>query len=315
MKKLLQPVFILISVCLLLISCSGNPSDKDTYVVYNGITVEGKDQWLYYAGDSSIGIYKGLNIYSIGRMQDYLDMFRRLDLACRDRGKTVVFMAQPNKEIVYSEHMPDLTIYSERRRADILFDYLHSRSDINAIYPLSELTAAKEDYQVYYAHDTHWNSMGAFIGMQTLYGTLGLPTTDPASLGPVETAVSGGDLIDLGNLDPDDYPADVDYQIPYKTDVQYTRYETKGGNILFTEVADAEFDSGIAYIGDSFRTAVIPFVTKDFSRTVFVDLNGLEDPDALKAICESDIIVIAFVERYIPNIMHAVQTLFSLLTE
>ena len=314
MKKLLFSI-LLFAIVILIPSCSDKPLDNDTYVLFNDITVEGKDGWLFYSGDESIEIYKGINYFSKSTMASFMQVFERLDQACKDRGKKVVFMAQPNKEIVYSEYMPDLTIYSEKRRCEQLFDYINENSDVIALYPLKELLAAKENYQVYYAHDTHWNTLGGFIGIQKIYEALGLETTEIADLSPIAKNRPGGDLINLGNLDPDDYPNDVDYSFTYRPEVQFTRYETTDYGVLFTEAEGATYDYTLSFIGDSFREAMKENMSKDFSKTMFLHHSCLENPEVLQTIKESDIIVIAFVERYVGSLVADAARIFSLITE
>ena len=103
-------------------------------------------------------------------------------------------------------------------------------------YPLEALLAAKEQKQVYYSTDTHWNQLGAFVGFQDLYSKA--YGQEPATLDSV-TFIEGDELYagDLANM--------AGIQADYKQDVIYT---------FDKESADpAQYhDEVVLLVGDSF---------------------------------------------------------------
>ncbi len=317
MKKGLLFIICIVLLCVLT-GCKESPYNYGDIVIFNNITLEGKDNWLFYAGDNSLDTYVGNDKYSIGAMGSFTEKIKRLDKAATLLGKKIVFMAQPNKEIIYSEYMPDMNIKTEYRRTEAFFDFIHANSDVTAIYPLKEMLAAKGPQQLYFTHDTHWNLAGARVGVKALYTGLGLDTSALDALTLEEEARSGGDLISLGKLDPSDYPTDVNYSFDYRPGVEYTRYdnytvESNGYEALYTAVDDAAFDYKIAYIGDSFRMSMIPYITKDFSECLFIHVSQLGAPEVQQFVKDADIIVIGQVERYVSSMISTAETLTALL--
>ncbi len=51
---------------------------------------------------------------------------------------------------------------------DIFVEYIKNNTDIKVVYPKEELLKYKGKYQLYYKYDTHWNSLGAYIGYTEL---------------------------------------------------------------------------------------------------------------------------------------------------
>ena len=76
--------------------------------------------------------------------------------------------------------------YLQHKTTNLIFlptlYYVKENSDINIIYPINELKAAKKYWQIYYKYDTHWNNMGAFVGVQSLYKALDIPMTNPLNV-------------------------------------------------------------------------------------------------------------------------------------
>lgn len=145
----------------------------DAYIESTQVLL-GKNDWLFYKTEidgNPIEDYMGVNHFSeeelaamAQNLVDNRDYFRD------ELGIRLVMMGVPNKESVYAEHMPD-TVYRvrEETRADQAAAYIQANTDLEYVYPKAELMAAKENHQVYYTTDTHWNQVGTFVGLQALF--------------------------------------------------------------------------------------------------------------------------------------------------
>lgn len=269
-------------------------------VTLNSSVVLGRFNWLFYnANGKSFDYYKGTNLPSDNELTKYEQALSLLNLACELRGKKLVVLICPNKEAVYSEYLPTLQVSSDVKRVDVIAQYLADNSTVTYLYPLNELKSMDVFYTTYRMYDTHWNQMGAFIATQTLYKTLGIETTDPRNLNVVQTEAYGGDLISMGGLNADNYEADIEYLLNYKTDL-YTSYNAAGSDffnlpVFRTETANAAHSEKLLMIGDSFRTRMIPYLEKDFQHAVFAHRDNVEDvADDFK---DADIIILSAVER------------------
>lgn len=310
---------VIISVNRKLTSLIEKPFDKIVQTkdylppkVHNDATIEGREKWLFFAKENSLEDYLGSNILSDEQMESYLTGMEELQAVCELQGKKVFFIIPPNKEQVYSEFMPSYTIEDPYKKAQRLVDYIQENSDIDIIYPIKELKAAKDQWQLYLKTDTHWNSAGAFIGVQALYTLMGLPTTELESLTILEEPVYNGDLLGMGNLNWEDYAGDKTYTVYYRLDVEVTEELGNGigaGADIYSTTASSGNPCNFVMLGDSFRINMGPYLSKDFDRCTLVNIFHMGEPDAEDAIKNADMIVVELVERNsinFPNIMSAI---------
>lgn len=276
----------------------------------------GRDNWLYYLGDDSLAYYRGANLLSEEKLQEYLELTVQLKELCDERGIRLQLMIVPNKEQVYPEHMPSYTFASEMKRVPLLVEYLRKNADVNIIYPLEELKAAKQNWQVYYRYDTHWNSMGALIGTQALLQALGMEKADPADWGVEEYDMSGEDLLLLGGLDAERYPKDVRYAVTYKPQVRII--EKEGGdssslNDILYSTSDSKNRCNMVMLFDSFRFEMEPYLQKEFSNCIITQW-GEDAYHVRDFVPEADVLVIAAVERYDYKIFDTIKILIEILS-
>lgn len=271
--------------------------------VHNKSTIEGREKWLFFALENSLEDYLGNNILSEEELKTYLDGMEELERICEEKGKKLYFILPPNKEQVYAEFMPTYKIADTYKRAQRLVDYVQANSDIKIIYPIEELKAAKEKWQLYFKTDTHWNDAGAFVGTQALYALMELPVTDLSELTTEEWAFNSGDLVRVGNLNGKDYEGDISYTIYYKLYVDVTAEEGENfSSDIYSTVSTAENQSSIVVLGDSFRISMGQFLSKDFGRCMLLNSFNMQEAVAVEAIQNADIIVIESVERMNVNL-------------
>lgn len=284
--------------------------------IRNGNTIIGRRNWLFYNGNNSVGYYQGTNILSEGEMAEYVSVMTKLQALCDKKGIQLQFMLMPNKEIVYGEYMPTYDVVNSYRRNQVLRDYIRNNSNINIIYPYEEMLVAKQYWQLYYKHDTHWNDAGAFIGTQSLYRALGMPTANLLNIPVYEYNREGGDLISLGGLDSSSYRTDSGYTIQYpsKYKVVSSSGDRHGAGTLHTKSNNAD-GKKLVMIGDSFRLAMVQFLEVDFSECTITHRDRTLDADVVSAIKNTDVLVIAAVERYDASLISTAQKCIDILSD
>lgn len=205
----------LISLSMALIKAlTGNTYIESTQVLL------GKENWLFYKteneGDGNPLLdYKGINHFSemeLAVMAENLTSLR--DYLKQEKDIRFVAMCLPNKENMYPEYMPDIIPkLIEQSRADQVAEYLQRNTDLDYVYPKEMLFQEKEKHQVYYTTDTHWNQIGAFVGLQAFFAQIYGTYADPDSVYFI-TADSGfaGDLAAIAGVD-DDYSIDTAYAL------------------------------------------------------------------------------------------------------
>ena len=294
-----------------------NKLPDTTYLpaILHNQTLEGKQNWLFYTGDDSILDYQGTNLLSASELASYGSVLQQLDDLCTSMGKKLVIGFFPNKEQVYSEYMPDLEVSESVKRVERLTSYLNTHTTVTAFYPIAEMKAAKPYWQVYYKHDTHWNTAGGYIGVQALYKALGYETVDLIDLPVNATARKGGDLINIGKLNSADYTGDVAYTIQYKTDVTIKNINPKPVNSHTTHyTSNGQYDLNFVMLSDSFRGGMSQYLYRDFTNCLLTHRSQVRDADVVPAICEADILVISAVERADQNVIATAKTVIEILT-
>jgi len=282
-------------------------------IIGNGVLV-GRFGWLFYTGDDSLAYYEGTNILEEEEMKEYLAAMQELQDICDEKGIRLEFMILPNKEQIYPEYMPSCEIADSYKRIGRLVDYIHENSDIGVIYPIRELKEAELYWQTYYQYDTHWNHVGAFIGMQALYAALDAETTDLRDV-EVERAPAGvRELIPMGGLNDSEYEPDDDYVISYKPQISILSSE---GDMYTAWAYHADSDSPneqkFVLLGDSFRCFMTDYLVRDFSDCTVAHRDYAEDVSDY--IRNADILVIEAVERYDAQIVPAVEKVIRILSE
>lgn len=266
--------------------------------VHNDATIEGREKWLFFAKENSLEDYLGNNILSEAQMRAYLNALNELQKICVSQRKQLYFIILPNKEQIYSEYMPSYKIENEYKRAEQLVDYICAKSDVKLLYPKKELLNAKGNWQIYYKNDTHWNSAGAFVGVQALYQEMGIPTTKLSSLSVKPREGTAQDLVTLGNLDAANYQGDIEYTINYKPEITVTtELGDKFSDAIYSSVSSSSNRCNLVLVGDSFRVSMSKFLVKDFSNCFIVHKTNLYEPICSEKIKNADTIVIETVER------------------
>ena len=281
---------------------SADSSDKLPYFPareMNG-TIFGRDDWMFCNYDNSIAYYCGSNLMSEQQMKDKLSLMQKLQNICDSRGVQLQFMIAPNKEQVYSEHMPTYTIENNYKRVPEFIDYVKRNSSVKIIYPIDELRAAKSTMSTYYKYDTHWNHYGSFIATQALYKDMGLDYVSPDSVNYSEGSCIWGLVITAG-LSWKDYERDYDHIPDYKPEIEL--FNTDGvidhihteKSAVYRTDSTASGQSRFVMVGDSFRLYMMPYLERDFPHVSIAhrdDIHDIEDD-----IRQADILVVECVER------------------
>lgn len=265
-----------------------------------GRVIQGRNDWLYYAGDNSIAYYSGTNVLSEEEMAEWTALMQDLKDACDEKGIELGIMIMPNKSQVYPEYMPSYNVKTSEKRENVLEKYVRENSDIHFIYPLNELKAGKKYYEMYFPYDTHWTQAGAFIGTMAMYKELGHNTTNIMDLEVLETKFTQKGLIDTGSLDENLYQDDIDYVIMYEPDIHVTWFEGEKSFVMPTEVYRSKSDNPngekLVMIGDSFRLAMIPYLAQDYSEICVAHRHSLDE--VAEDLKNPDVLIVGSVERF-----------------
>jgi len=263
----------------------------------NSYVILGKDNWLFYSGEerNTVLEYEAKELYTEQELQLILrNVEKYRDDIKESVGADFVLMLIPDKEHIYEDMLPDtMQTFSSIKRVDQIYEYITKHSDIKVCYPYAELMEAKEDYQVYYKYDTHWNNVGAYVGTQSLLNMFGFEQVDDAII-EKEKKVSG-DLANMAALNSilnDDFEYVISSYLD-EVQVKNVYVDERGTNHKYNSTSSC--DKTLYFIGDSFKDAMKPFLAKRFNRTIVAHRDYFERDDMIAE--RPDIVVYQLIER------------------
>lgn len=252
--------------------------------------LKGKNDWLFYKTEMDghpIWDYMGINHFTdeelaamaanLTQMRDYFE---------NERGIDFYITALPNKEVIYEENMPDtIARVNEVSRSEQVAEYMWANTDLTYIYPKQQLLEAKDKYQIYYSTDTHWNQLGAFIGLQEIfkeaYGTHA--DLDSVSF-RVDTETFAGDLATIAGVTAD-----------YSQDTYYVFEQESADPVQYRDevcfVVGDSFSGFLSTIAKGYYKEVHWIYTRDFT---------MDKVDEL----QPDVIIWETVERYMETFLN-----------
>ena len=276
-------------------------SSSDTAIV-------GKDGWLFYKGtarngEDTVADYLGTNLFTEEELQQIASNLETIQAQLRDRGCEFYLFLAPNKESVYSEYMPDSSgAHTSYARLRQVTDYLKNHTDIKVVNAEDELEAYKKenpDQQLYYKYDTHWNSVGAYVGTKELTNTLGY---DQVPLSECTLKEVGGYTFDLARMIhlSQVLTDDPVYEIRGYTPHSLKMTSNESGTQFTFETDNTAPGNTIFVVGDSFSAFSAPYYVCHYQHgfmTYYYDYS-LSQLDETKP----TVFVYEVVERYLGNL-------------
>jgi hypothetical protein len=266
--------------------------------------VEGDNNWLFYKSSTdgnSIGDYEGTNRYSLSEMDNILNQAIATQEKLNACNIKFVIMVAPNKENIYSEYMPITYTHAEVSSTDLLIDYLATHG-VNIINPKQELLEHHDEFQLYYSYDTHWNQLGAYIGVKNVLESWNIdePALDERTISSYQLAgnyhsCGQDDLAELIGLRDKTFNDEIEYEVEGTETMNWEEFDKAPNDVQYFYNSDAKIKAKILLVGDSFRISMIPSLREMFS-DVYVAHRVYYSTDLLEI--EPDYLIAEYVERY-----------------
>ncbi len=265
----------------------------------------GKDGWLFYngnTGESTINDFICNNLYSEAVLEELAAGYQALSDQYKAQGIDFILFIPTNKEQVYPELMPDdLVPQGKVSRTDQLVAYLKEHTDVTVIYAKDALIEAKaEGYPLFNKYDSHWNTVGAFVGSQLICEEL---TGEKSELSDVTVFYNDAvpeprDLADVYGLG-DEYRENGSWDVyePEKADLT-GGFTTEGASAeaeFMQFESTAEDKREILIIKDSFVFNMIGTMARCFAK-----LTMISDSKMAKEYVEKyhpSVVILEIVER------------------
>lgn len=269
----------------------------------NNDVIVGNDNWLFYssvADGDPVACYQGTNLLTEEELEAIAhNCINQRDLLA-EQGKEFVIFIAPNKERIYSEYMPKhYGEPAENYRALQIYNYLIENTDIRVVYPYEDLMNAKKilHENIYYKADTHWNSIGAYIGTYALMDELGIYMPSIYNNEISINVLCSAECIDLANmLNLRHYMffGDNEYIVEGYNRHDCKELEYEYGLYRYQSINADE--RSLFLIRDSFATAMAPYIGSQFNDSYMIHWDTYSSEDLSEY--GPDIVVVETVERY-----------------
>lgn len=249
----------------------------------------GSDGWLYFSDTLPDYMGQGMSdtelrylANDLALMQEYIE----------SQGKHFIFTVAPNKNSIYSEHMPE---YIENRHSESNAARVGAYLDAAGVNYLDLFDILGNEENLYYKTDTHWNSRGAALAADGLLNMLDRGG-DYSTASFAVSEEHRGDLYEML------YPAGraTETATVYGGEFSYVCESDPNGGNAITIKTSCDGGSGVLMCWrDSFGIALYPYLAQSFVAATFsrsADYN-------LTLADSADTVIIELVERNLSNIL------------
>ena len=268
--------------------------------------VIGKDDWLFYKGENGVRNFLNLDLFTDDELKYIANYLVSVDEYCKQRNKRFYFFIGPDKNKIYGEYYPDYikqTIPNSKSRAMQLINYLHKHTDIKVIYPYNELYQAKEKGELlYWKNDTHWNSLGGYVGYKALTDALINDGVDIEPVKPEKFVRYKAGIKELDNMLiglSKSAAANTEYVDAFITkDYEFSIKDTTPNDLLSHNdmFSHKDIDTPkLVMFRDSFSRAMLPFISNTFRDVSYYWTYDVKKSD----IGDADVVILQTVERFL----------------
>lgn len=247
----------------------------------------GQEGWYYYSAGNEIEDFTGQLPLSRQQLEAWTaERWRRADWL-KAKGIAYLVLIPPNKTSIYPEFLPaGMASLKGTSRLEQLLEFAESKPMPFLVNLRQPLLQAKQDHQLFYKTDTHWNMRGAFVAFREIVKTLekqlpAVQLTTSFSFGPdtIRPCRNSPFDCDLARMAMQQEEAVETF--PTLSDFKQCAepYDIQGFNLShLPQREDApSFGRGCAQknltavvFRDSFFIALQPFLSENFGRVVYL---------------------------------------------
>jgi len=243
----------------------------------------GLDDWLFYvnpAEGNSLEDYRRNDPFTPEELRSWKIGLEAKHKWLKQQGIPYLFVVVPDKYSIYPEYMPEhIRQVGKQTRLDQLVEYMKD-SEVTVLDLRPTLLAAKQQGQLFYKTDTHWNDFGAAIAQHEIIRTIQkvYPNLTP-NLNPINYSwqdfglieYKSGDIANMLNISYflKEMVPELRKPLP-RCDKQIVEKHPED-QMKATFFTDCRLDAPRALIfRDSFFIALQPYISQYFANTVYV---------------------------------------------
>ncbi len=237
--------------------------------------VIGQDSWLFLSG-TEMDCYIGANRFNDEQLKTLKEKLELQNDFLKKINCKFYFVITPAKANVHSEKLPR-TIYKYTDVPLVLQvnNFLSKNSDINVISLFEPFNELKNQHQLYYKLDNHWNQNGGFYAslITTTKIKKDFPAIDllnPKDYSLVESEIEDGDIVRIIS-----HPAgykDSEFTYHFKKNNASLVFDPINYNSSFvkTRTSNANNNYKAFLMCDSYGNNIFPFFAESFGKTYSV---------------------------------------------
>jgi alginate O-acetyltransferase complex protein AlgJ len=164
------------------------------------VAVLGKDGWMEHTDEGNIDDFQ--HVRTLTNKEDIGKGLITLNQYLKSQGITLLIVVGPNKSSIYPDKLPDqIKSQPVPSRLDILTSYLEDNG-LPIVDLRPALRTARQDRDVYYKTDTHWNGYGALVAYTTIINALesSYPELKPYKASDLQLVTTGPDQREIPSM-------------------------------------------------------------------------------------------------------------------
>lgn len=273
-------------------------------LINNAILINKK--WFFNSHDAVMNDFQYTKPFSQNELKLIHKKLSGLEDYLAEKQIPLIIIIPPNKSTVFPELMPkEIPIIGAQSNLDQVIQYMENHGGPHIIDLRERFSKEKNSHQLYYRTDSHWTPYGAYLGYEAIINQVHevIPEVEvfPYEAFKLEKRELSGDLsINLANLNISE---DFFSIVPVKGHTIKERiYAQTGSDREYIRIVNSSNTSSprLLMVRDSFSNDLIPYLSQNFSRSVYV-VHELD-----RFLIESEkpqVVVIEYIERYLYRLM------------
>ena len=243
--------------------------------ISNSSAFEGKNKWLFYKDENSVQNFLDNNLFSIEELEVIKDNLENRQIFLNKLGIKYYLLICPDKNRAYGDFYPNYIqkIGTGGGRGEQVFNYLKDHSQVNVVYPLQQILTERKHNILYFKNDTHWNTLGAFLGYEQLISLCSkdFKLTNKLNVSDMELSykdITDGDLQSMLQLTYEYYTGEKNPVFNKRLGYKFIYKENKGRAGVYTINKDNAIN--VFMFRDSYATSMIPYLSETFGNVRYI---------------------------------------------
>jgi alginate O-acetyltransferase complex protein AlgJ len=267
----------------------------------------GKDGWMEYTGAGNLDDFQ--NFAALKHKKEIVKRLTALNQYLKLRGITLLIVIVPNKASIYPDKLPEqIKSLPTLPRLDGLISYLED-NNLPVILDLRPaLRAARQDQDVYYKTNTHWNGYGAFVAYTTIINALGskYPELKPYEAADMKLVTVDPSVNDIPRLMNANFITEPGFFFTPGKSIVHTLHPSEDylGYNQFSSVQDAKLPTLLMFHDSFGLTYLNDYLSMNFAKSHFIHLFSTPQYLTREAILqfEPDVVIIEIVEWHLDEL-------------